>query len=298
MDSRETIRQAEGRVLTRPHYELVPIKGMLEAARLLPAGSFASVTCSPALGLDGSFELALQLSELGLRVTPHLAARRVRAPAHLDSLLERMASAGIRDVFVIAGDQTGHPGAFECGLDLVRELRSRNAGLDTIGVPCYPEGHAFIGQDAIREALLAKSEYADYMVSQLCFNAGAILDWLRNTRRQGITLPLRIGVPGVLERRRLIGIAMRIGLGDSTRFLRKNTGLIGGLLGPSRYTPDGLLDGLAAGMAESELAIEGLHINTFNQIQATEEWRRERLESLPADTEAPQAKVAADGTHS
>lgn len=297
MTSGETTRQSEGWVLAHPHYELVPIRGMLEAARSLPVGAFTSVTCSPALGLDESVNCALQLSEQGLQVTPHLAARRVRDQAHLSALLERMASAGIRHVFVVAGDRTEHPGTFKSGLDLIREIRERKTAIETIGVPCYPEGHAFISQSDVQEALRKKSEYADYMVSQMCFNAGTIVDWLRDTRRQGISLPLRIGIPGVLERRRLIGIAMRIGLGDSTRFLRKNAGLVGGLLAPSRYTPDDLLDDLNAGLGEPELAIEGLHINTFNQIEAIEQWRGERLESSagPAAQQAPVA--AADASY-
>src|SRR5699024_8290528 len=74
MTASETIRQAEGRVLARPHYELVPIRGMFDAAESLPKDAFASVTCSPKLGLDDSLDFALRLSEQEVRVAVHLAA--------------------------------------------------------------------------------------------------------------------------------------------------------------------------------------------------------------------------------
>lgn len=267
-----------GRALARPDFEIMPLKNGLEAARKLPAGAVASVTCSPAQGVDGTVAFAAELQAMELTAVAHLAARRIVDRDHLDRLLTRMADAGIRHVFVIAGDRTDTPGAYASGQELIRELRAMGAGIDSIGVPCYPEGHGFINDETLDAALAAKAEYADYMVSQICFNAQATLDWLERVRCDiGVSLPLYVGVPGVMARTKLLGIAMRIGIGDSVRFLRKNTGLVGGLLSGSKYRPDQLVQELAEGFHARSLDFGGLHINTFNQVEETEAWRHEQL---------------------
>jgi methylenetetrahydrofolate reductase (NADPH) len=269
-----------GRVLARPRYELIPIRHGLEAARGLPPGATVSVTCSPARGVDGTVEFCAELQAMNVTAVAHLAARRIADRAHLDRLLRRMDEAGVRHVFVVAGDQTDTPGEFASGFELVHALRQSGAGIESIGVPCYPEGHGFISDSAIDQALIAKADYADYMVSQICFNTQATLDWLTRIRRDGVTLPLYVGMPGVVALAKLLTIGMRIGIGDSMRYLRKNSGLVSGLLGGSKYQPDQLILDLADGFADPELAIAGIHLNTFNQVEATEKWRRDWLASL------------------
>lgn len=272
------VQTTMGQALACPDFEIMPIGNGLEAARHLPAGAVATVTCSPDQGVDGTVEFAAQLQAMDLTAVAHLAARRIVDRAHLDRILTRLAEAGIRHVFVIAGDRTNTPGAFESGYELVRTLRTSDAELDSIGVPCYPEGHGFIDAATLDQALAAKAEHADYMVSQICFNAQATLDWLERVQREaGVSLPLYVGVPGVIARTKLLSIAMRIGIGDSVRFLRKNTGLVGGLLSGSKYRPDQLIQELAEGFDDRSLNLAGLHINTFNQVEATEAWRHEQL---------------------
>lgn len=299
MNSNEQGEPALVRALARPRYEIVPLRGALEAAQALPEGAAVSVTCSPALGLDQSLEFAVSLTQArrDLRVIAHLAARRVRDRQHLKSVLARMAAAGLRHVFVIAGDRTDQAGAYESGFALVRDLHELRADLDTVGVPGYPEGHAFLSEAQLNEALNAKAAFADYAVTQLCFDAGLIRQWLQQRRAGGLGLPVYIGIPGALQRRRLLGIALRIGLGDSVRFVRRNGGLAGGLMGAARYVPDDLLYAMAGDFADPALGIAGVHINTFNQIEATEAWRHSfcaRLEQ-PVSSSDTQARMGSTG---
>lgn len=290
---------ALARALARPRYEIVPLRGALEAAQALPEGAAVSVTCSPALGLDQSLEFAVSLRQArrDLHVIAHLAARRVRDRRHLKSVLARMAAAGLRNAFVIAGDRTDHAGAYDSGFALVRDLHELRADLDTVGVPGYPEGHPFLNESQLDQALSAKAPFADYVVTQLCFDAGVIRDWLQQRRAAGLGLAAYIGVPGALERRRLLGIALRIGLGDSVRFVRRHGGLAGGLMGAARYVPDDLLYAMADDFADPALGIAGVHINTFNQIEATEAWRHSfcgRLEQAVSSSDT-QARMGSTG---
>lgn len=258
--------------LARSRFELMPIRGGLDAAAHLPAGTTVSVTCSPAVGLEKSLDFALALARRELRVVAHLAARRVSDHGHLARILERLEGGGIHDVFVVAGDHTDKPGEFASGLALIEAIRAAGAPMRSIGVPAYPEGHPSISDQALEEALIGKSKLADYMVSQLCFDTARIERWLHGVRDHGIGLPVYLGVPGVLERRRLLGIGMRIGLGDSLRFLRNHGNLAGGLLSPSRYTPFDLLAALDDAFDDPYLNIAGVHFNTFNQVEETLKW--------------------------
>ena len=104
--------------------------------------------------------------------------------------------------------------------------------------------------------LKQKSALAGYVTTQLCFDPEALLEWLRETREQGVTLPVLVGLPGVVDRRRLLEMSIRIGVGPSLSFLRKQRALRK-LLGSSRVTPDRVYDGLAPFLEDRELNIMG-----------------------------------------
>ena len=89
-----------------------------------------------------------------------------------------------------------------------------------------------------------------------------------------------MGIPGVAELRKLIGISARIGVGDSLKFLTKNTSLVGKLVRPGGYSPDALLLGMAEAIANPSNRIQGFHIYTFNQVESTERWRKEMLDEI------------------
>lgn len=267
-------RSALARVLTDPTFELLPLKSVGSQIPLLPAGAHVSVTAAPGKGLEVTVDLAVDLQAGGLHAVPHLAARMVRDRTHLRSLLTRMADGGINRAFVVGGDASD-PGAFPDGLSLLRAIADLGVRLDAIGVPCYPDGHVFIPNDVLLEALRAKLAFATYMTMQLCFDAARIGSWLEARRGEGIVTPAVIGIPGVTEPHRLLSISARIGVRDTRRFVARNIGLVGRLVRSGGfYRPDGLLAGIAPVLATPWLGAIGLHIYTFNQVGPTEDWRR------------------------
>ena len=90
-----------------------------------------------------------------------------------------------------------------------------------------------------------------------------------------------VGVPGVADPQKLLSIAARIGVKDARRFLLKNvrfvTGLArsGGFYKPTRFVQD-----LAPLVADTTARVAGLHLYTFNAVEATESWRQSMLETL------------------
>ena len=270
-------REALARILTRPTFELVPLKNALEQAASLPPGATVSVTASPAKGLEATVALCEQLQALGFRAVPHLSARMVRDRAHLADLIAWLEGAGVDRAFVVGGDEK-EPGDFPDGLSLLREMHEIGHPLSEIGIPCYPQGHAFIADRLLLDALAAKAEYASYMTTQLCFDPGAIATWLAARREEGLQLPVHIGVPGVAEPHKLLAIAARIGVADTHRFLTKNIRFVARLMRSGGfYRPDGLLEGIAPHAADPAARIVEVHLYTFNAVEATERWRRDFL---------------------
>jgi len=119
------------------------------------------------------------------------------------------------------------------------------------------------------------------MTTQLCFDPVAIGSWLAARRAEGLMLPAHIGLPGVAEPHKLLAITARIGVADTHRFLTKNARFVARLIRSGGfYRPDGLLDGLAPIVANPAAGIVDMHLYTFNNVEATETWRRSYLEKL------------------
>jgi methylenetetrahydrofolate reductase (NADPH) len=172
----------------------------------------------------------------------------------------------------VGGDGAEPAGEFGEAAEILRELGEFDHGLTRLGVGCYPEGHPKIADDVLFDALLRKQEYADYMVSQLCFDASALVGWLRSARDRGVTLPFRMGVAAPLQTRKLIEVSVKIGVGRSVRFLSKQHGLVGNLLLGRAYEPMDLLLAVQREISFTDSSIEGLHLFSFNQVEATLAW--------------------------
>jgi methylenetetrahydrofolate reductase (NADPH) len=267
-------------VLGAPTFELIPLKNAIDRAAALPAGSTVSVTTSPAKGIEATVALSEQLQAHGFRAVPHVSARMIRDRAHLADTIAWLEGAGVDRAFVVGGDAK-EPGAYPDGLSLLREMAEIGHPLSEIGIPGYPQGHAFIADAPLLEALRAKAGFASYMTTQLCFDPAAIRSWLADRRGEGLALPVHIGLPGVAEPQRLLAISARIGVADTHRFLVKNTQFIARLIRSGGfYRPDGLLEGLAPVIADPANGIVDLHLYTFNAVDITERWRMGYLDKL------------------
>ena len=263
-------------LLDRPRFELVPLRGAEEEAAHLPPGATATVTCSPRRGVDQTVALAERLAERGFRAVPHLAARTIRGRSHLEELTDRLRGAGVEDVFVIGGDPPEPAGPYPAAGDVLEVLEELGRPFPQVGVAGYPERHPFIDSDDLLRILLEKQGRATYVVTQICFDPSAIRGWLAEIRERGVILPVYVGLPGAVTRRKLLEIALRIGVGDSVRYLTKHGSLVARLMRRGSYRPDAVLAGLAS---MDPRRIRGLHINTFNQVRSTERWRRRTLET-------------------
>lgn len=263
-------------LLQSPRYEVLPTKSVEQlVVDWVPAGSTVTVTASPAKGLDATLDLAERLVALGYRVVPHLAARSVADEAHLKDIVQRLTAARIDDVFVPGGDANPPAGKFEGALPLLRQLAELGSPFANVGITGYPETHPRISDDLTIQAMWDKRRHATYIVSNVCFNPAVLRSWIARIRARGVTLPLFIGLSGPAERARLLKLATVSGAGESVRFLTRHPGWILRLGLPGGYHPDRFLSRLGP-LTEGD-RVAGLHIFTFNQLESTQNWRRERL---------------------
>jgi len=262
-------------VLADPTFELIPLKNVHEQAAAIPRGRTVSVTASPGKTIDTTVELAIELEAAGLRAIPHLSARMIRDRAHLAALLDRLEAANIDRAFVVGGD-ADEPGEFLDGLSLLRAMAELGRLPKELGCPCYPQGHPDIPDDALAQALRDKAQFVQYMTTQLCFDPKAIASFIAARRAEGNTLRVKLGIPGVAEIPKLLSISARIGVKDASRFVLKNARFVGQLLRSGGiYRPVDLMRKLEPVIADPVADVLGLHVYTFNNVPATEEWRRD-----------------------
>ena len=263
-------------------FELVPMKGVEAAIADLAPASVVSVTCSPAKGLAPTQDLVGRLLDLGHDAVPHLAARQVEDRDHVARVAAWIRRLGLAEVFVIAGDAPRPAGPYSDAISFLRDLFEHDTGLARVGVGAYPEGHPLIDRATLHEALHAKQALLaaagvhGSATTQMCFEAKRIRTWLSVERCDGFTMPVAAGVPGVVDRSRLLKVGVRIGVGASLRYLRKNRAAMSALLAPGGYDPTELVTAIASDAGE--LGVTALHSYTFNSVAATRDWQQSLLE--------------------
>jgi methylenetetrahydrofolate reductase (NADH) len=276
----EAARSALRKALTDPIFELLPLKSLPDQIPHLPEGALVSVTASPAKGMDATLDQAARLHADGFRAIPHLSARMIADRATLAGLLGRARDAGLTRAFVVGGD-ADEPGEYLDGLSLLQAMKELGHPFETIGCPAYPQGHPDIPDAALAQALIDKAPYVAHVTTQMDFDTVAIASWVRARRAEGFAPDVVIGVPGVADPQKLLSIAARIGVKDAKRFLVKNVRFVTGLAKSGGfYKPTGFMEDLAPLLADPDARVTGLHLYTFNAVEATETWRQSMLEKL------------------
>jgi methylenetetrahydrofolate reductase (NADPH) len=268
------------RLLTHARYEVLPTATIVEKVLAsVPRSVTVTVTASPSMGLERTVATAERLAAAGYTVVPHLAARMVSGHAELEDLAGRLRAAGVTTIFVPGGD-ADPVGDYKDALSMLEDLTALGDPFADVGVTGYPESHPTIHDDLTVQSMWDKRRHATYIVSNLTFDPAVIKDWLARVRLRGVDLPLLLGVPGPVDRAKLLGMATKIGVGDSTRFLAKQKGLMARLVAPGGFTGESFVEKCAPTVGEPEMRVAGLHVYTFNQVAETEAWRQDWLRRL------------------
>lgn len=268
-------------LLSRVRYEVLPTPGVVdEVRRHLPTGATVTVTASPAKGMEETLGVTERLAALGFDVVPHLAARMINGDSHLAEITHRLQLAGVTNVFVPAGDADPGEDAYRSALQVLEALATAGNPFAGVGITGYPESHPSIADDLTIQAMWDKRRHATQIVSNLTFDPDVLAAWVARVRARDVHLPILIGLPGPVDRMKLLRMATKIGVGESARFLAKNGGLFARIAAPGGYDPLRFLGRVAQTPGLPQMNVAGLHLFTFNQVAETERWRVDQLERL------------------
>jgi methylenetetrahydrofolate reductase (NADPH) len=268
------------RLLDHARYEVLPTPSTEgKVLEHLPMERTVTITASPGKGLDATFDLAERLAGHGYRVVPHIAARMVTGRSELQEICDRLTGRGITQVFVPGGD-ADPAGDYRDAFSLLQDLAELGRPFEEVGITGYPETHPTISDDLTVQSMWDKRRHATHIVSNLTFDPKAITSWVGRLRARGVTMPLLLGIPGPVDRAKLLATATKIGVGESTRFLTKHKGTFVRLAAPGGFTGERFLQQCAPALGTEEARAEGVHVFTFNQIAETEAWRTRVVEQL------------------
>jgi methylenetetrahydrofolate reductase (NADH) len=264
--------------LKHARYEVIPTSKIAVAVmESVPKDVQLTVTASASKGLEATLELTAQLVAAGYQVVPHLAARMITGRGELAEIVARLTAIGVTNVFCPAGDADPAAGDYMGALAMLEDLTAMGRPFAEVGITGYPESHPSIEDDVAIQSMWDKRHHATYIVSNLCFDPRTIAGWIQRVRRRGVDLPVLVGMPGPVERTKLLSMATKIGVGQSMRFLSTHMGTLARIAAPGGYHPERFLQRAGQTIADPTLRVDGLHIFTFNQIAQTESWRQQLL---------------------
>lgn len=253
------------------------IADLHHAAPVLEPGSQVSVTYLAHEDGEARLGAVRAVASMGFRPVPHLAARRIRSADELDGYLGELQRSRLTDrVFVVAGDLEEPVGPFKDALAVIGSGVLARNGIRKVGIAGYPDGHPSIAAADLRAALMDKlaalreqCQEAE-IVTQFGFDAEPVLRWLARLREEGVTAPVRVGVPGPAGMAALIRMAARTGVAASASIVAKygiSLTKLFGVAGPDRF-----VDALASGLQPEVHGDVRLHFYTFGSVERTAAW--------------------------
>jgi len=273
--------------------------------------------CDVTWGAGGSTsDLTLKIaknmhSKIGMTTMMHVTCTNMPV-SKIEVALQECKAAGIRNIVALRGDPPAGEGQFKqveggfaCALDLVKYIRRQHGDYFGICVAGYPEAHPEkIVSDAeqMRANYLSDIDYlkqkvdagADFVITQLFYDADGHIQFVKDCRARGITVPI---LPGVMPignyagfKRMTTFCKTRIPqhIADVVEALKDNEEALK-LYGISLWTVlcQRLLDNGAP----------GLHVYTLNQDKVTIAILRHCGLIAAAPAAAPATEPTSNGTH-
>jgi methylenetetrahydrofolate reductase (NADPH) len=252
--------------------------GELEPARaIIPPGTRVHV------GFVDSEDLAVRLSTAraikgsGFTPVPVIAARRLRSEGMLREYLAALRAADASEnVLVVAGDPMQPRGPYPDAASVIGSGLLEEHGVRQASLAGHPGGHPTVADGRLWAALAGKTTELGRrglgvgVVTQFGFDAAQVLARLAEARARGISLPVRVGVPGPATVRRLLAYAFRCGVAVSAPVAGEYGFSLtepAGTAGPDRF-----IRTLAADYDPRLHGEVRLHFNAFGGFTATAEW--------------------------
>lgn len=261
---------------------------------ILPNGTRVYIAHIEGTPIEEMVATAKRVASEGYSVMPHFPARIIKNKAMLvDWIARYQGEAGVDQALLLAGGVNTPHGDFHCSMQLMETGLFDKAGFKRLHVAGHPEGNRDIDPDGsdknVMDALRWKQKFQETtdaemaLATQFCFESAPVIAWADALRKNGITLPIHIGVAGPAKLQTMIKFAIACGVGASLRVLQKRALDVTKLLLP--YEPTEFLTELAAHAAKTpDFNITQVHFFPLGGIKTNATWATDHggVNAVPA----------------
>jgi methylenetetrahydrofolate reductase (NADPH) len=252
---------------------------------ILPEGTRVYIAHIEGTPIGEMVATAKRIAAEGFPVMPHFPARIIADETVLGDWIARyQGEAGVDQALLLAGGVDKPHGKFHCSMQLMETGLFDKVGFKRLHVAGHPEGNKDIDPDgsdrSVMEALRWKQAFSERtdagmaLATQFCFEAQPVIEWVDRLQREGITLPVHIGIAGPAKLQTMIKFAMTCGVGPSLRVLQRRAADVAKLVLP--FTPEKILTELAIHKTENpDFGISQVHFFPLGGIRKTAEFTNE-----------------------
>jgi methylenetetrahydrofolate reductase (NADPH) len=260
--------------------------GKLARSRaLIPPGTRVHVGYQDSEDTSTRVGAARAIRQYGFVPVPIIAARRLVSAGMLREYLAGLQAAGAsRSVLIVAGDPAQPRGPYPDAASVIGSGLLEEYGVQEVSVAGHPGGHPAVTDDALWQALAANAAALEQrgldggVVTQFGFDPARVLAWLAAVRARGLSLPVRVGVPGPARVRQLLTAASWCGVAVTEPVASGYGFSLADLTGTAG--PDRFIRALASGYDPRLHGEVKLNFEPIGGIAATVEWVS-RFSSLP-----------------
>jgi len=249
---------------------------------ILPQNTRVYIAHIEGVPIEEMVETAKRLSNEGFDVMPHFPARIIKDKDTLENWIQRYQDeAGIEQALLLAGGVSRPYGSFETSMQLVETELFEKYNFKHLHFAGHPEGNKDIDHDNstknVDSALSWKQKFKERtdinlaLTTQFCFEAKPVIEWADSLVKNGIDIPVHIGVAGPAKLQTLIKFSIACGVGPSLRVLQKRAKDVKKLLLP--FEPNDFLETLAEHKkANPNFNITNVHFFPLGGIDVNASW--------------------------
>lgn len=249
---------------------------------ILPQNTRVYIAHIEGVPIEEMVETAKRISGEGFAVMPHFPARIIKDQNTLEDWINRYQNeAGIEQALLLAGGVTNPHGDYTSSMQLVETELFEKYNFKHLHFAGHPEGNKDIDPDSsnknIDQALSWKQKFKERtdinlaLTTQFCFEARPVIEWADSLIKNGIDIPVHIGVAGPAKLQTLIKFSIACGVGPSLRVLQKRAKDVKKLLLP--FEPNDFLETLAEHKkANPSFNITNVHFFPLGGINVNASW--------------------------
>ena len=257
---------------------------------ILPKNTRIYIAHIEGVPIQEMISTAKRIQSEGFAVIPHFPARIIENKVILEDWIKAyQEEANIDQALILAGGVDKPHGIFENSMQLVETELFNKYNFKNLYFAGHPEGNKDIDPDGternVNDALVWKqklNERTDInlaLTTQFCFDSKPVIKWASELNKNGINIPIHIGVAGPAKLQTLIKFSIACGVGASLKVLHKRAKDIKKLLLP--FEPNEFLEALALHKENnSDFNITNIHFFPLGGIKTTSNWIKNAMQKL------------------